>query len=233
MLISIVSSSASIGDVRSIMLFVVIGLCFWLMDSINCTQALYSFFFSKKPISWIRDFRLGKSCVDFFGGESISNCFFPVALAICIVLIGMGLPCDIASVACLFLVDFLVAVAGGVCFWFCRFGVGEMSSSDLDDESSSFSGLLLFSCSILVWRLIPRGVCSFITGFSPVLFPVALFAFLYVGLLWLVLCAAFSCSVSLIGSPVLVSSLNIGCCGSFGLYMSKKCRHGPILRAHL
>ena len=169
----------------------------------------------------------------FSGGESFSNCFFSVALAICIVLIGMGLPSAVARVACLFLVDFLVAVAGGVCFWFCRFGDGEMSSSDVDDESSSFSGLLFVSCSISLWRLIPRGVCSFLTGFPPVLFPVALFAFLFVGLLRLVLCAAFSCPVSLIGSPVLVSSLNIGCCGAFGLSMSKKGIHGPVLRADL
>ena len=56
----------------------------------------------------------------------------------------MGLPSAVARVACLFLVDFLVAVAGGVCFWFCRFGDGEMSSSDVDDESSSFSDFVRF-----------------------------------------------------------------------------------------
>ena len=72
--------------------------------------------FSVNPISCIRDFRLGESCFDFSGGESISNCFFSVALAICIVLIGMGLPSTVAKVACRFLVDFLVAVAGGVFF---------------------------------------------------------------------------------------------------------------------
>ena len=114
MLFSIVSSTASVKDVKSITLLVVVGLCFGLIACINCTQALYSGVFSVKPISCIRDFRLGESCVDFSGGESISNCFFPVALAICIVLIGMGLPSAVARVACLFLVDFLVAVAGGV-----------------------------------------------------------------------------------------------------------------------
>ena len=72
--------------------------------------------FSVNPISCIREFRLGESCIDFSGGESISNCFFPDALAICFVLIGMGLPSAVAKVACLFLIDFLVAVAGGVFF---------------------------------------------------------------------------------------------------------------------
>ena len=73
----------------------------------------------------------------------ISNSFFPVVLSICIVLIRMGLSSAVAKVACLFLVDFLVATAGGACFWYCRFGDGEMMSSDVDDESSYFSGLLL------------------------------------------------------------------------------------------
>ena len=50
-LFSIVSSSASAGDVKSIMLLVVVGLCFGLIASINCTQALYSAVFSVKPIS--------------------------------------------------------------------------------------------------------------------------------------------------------------------------------------
>ena len=70
------------------------------------------------PISCIRDFSLEESCVDFSGDESISNCFFQVALAICFLLIGMGLPSAVAKVACRFLVDLLVAVAGGVCFNF-------------------------------------------------------------------------------------------------------------------
>ena len=45
--------------------------------------------------------------------------------------------------------------------------------------------------------------------FPPVLFTVALNAFQFMGLLWL-FCAAFSCFVSFIDSPVLESSLNIG-----------------------
>ena len=107
-LFSIISSPASVGDVKSITSLVVVGLCFGLIACINCAQALYSGVFSVNHISCIRDFRLGESCVDFSGGESISNCFFPVALAICIVLIGMGLPSAVAKVACRFLVDFLL-----------------------------------------------------------------------------------------------------------------------------
>ena len=46
---SIVSSSASAGDVRSITLFVELGLCFGLIACINCTQYLYSGVFFRKP----------------------------------------------------------------------------------------------------------------------------------------------------------------------------------------
>ena len=87
----------------------------------------------------------------------------------------MGLPSAVANVACRFLVDFLVAVSGGVFFRFCRFGDGEMVSSVVDDESSTFSALLSL-CSISVWRLIPRGVCSFLTGVPPVRFPIVFFS---------------------------------------------------------
>ena len=132
--------------VKSITSLAVVGLCFGLIASINCTQALYLGVFSVNPISCIREFRLGESCIDFSGGESISNCFFPDALAICFVLIGMGLPSAVAKVACLFLIDFLV---------------------------------------------------------------------------------------SLIGSPVLVFSLNMGCCGACRFSMSKKRRHVTVLRADL
>ena len=92
----------------------------------------------------------------------------------CTALIGMGLPIAVANVACRVLVDFLVAVAGGVIFWFCRFGEGEVVSSDVDDESSSFSAL--FVCSISVWRLIPLGLCIFLIRFPPVRFPNAFFS---------------------------------------------------------
>ena len=109
----------------------------------------------------------------FSGGESISNCFVPVALVSCTALIGMGLPIAVANVACRVLVDFLVAVAGGVIFWFCRFGEGEVVSSDVDDEPSSFSAL--FVCSISVWRLIPLGLCIFLIRFPPVRFSNAFF----------------------------------------------------------
>ena len=117
-LFSVVSSSASASarDVKSITSLAVIGLCFVLIACINCTQALYSGVLSVNPISCVRDFKLGRSCADLSGDESISNCFLPVALAICIVLIGMGLPSAVAKVDCRFLVDFLVAVAGGVFF---------------------------------------------------------------------------------------------------------------------
>ena len=66
----------------------------------------------------------------------------------CIVLIGIGFPKAVAKVACRALVDFLVAITGGVIFWFCRFGEGEVFSSDVDDRSSSFSGLVVFSVSV-------------------------------------------------------------------------------------
>ena len=149
---------------------------------------------------------------------------------ICTVLVGMGLPSAVANVACRFLVDFLVAIAGGVIFWFCRFGEGEVFSSDIDDQSSSFSAL--FVGSISVWRLIPLGVCNFLIGFPTVRFPNA---FLFVGLTLLVpwLCADFSCIVSFIWSPVVVSFLNMGCCGACGSFMSKKRKHGHVLRADL
>ena len=75
----------------------------------------------------------------------------------------MGFPRTVANVACRALVDFLVPIAGGVIFVFCRFGEGELFSSEVDDESSSFSAL--FVCSISVWRLIPLVVCSFLVGF--------------------------------------------------------------------
>ena len=56
----------------------------------------------------------------------------------------MGFPRTVANVACRALVDFLVPIAGGVIFVFCRFGEGELFSSDVDDESSSFSVVCLF-----------------------------------------------------------------------------------------
>ena len=44
-LFSNVSSSASVGNVKSITLLVVVGLCIGLIACINCTQAMYSGFF--------------------------------------------------------------------------------------------------------------------------------------------------------------------------------------------
>ena len=96
-------------------------------------------------------------------------------LVVRIALIGIGFPRAVANVACLALVDFLVAIAGGVVFWFFRIGEGEVFSSDLDDKSSSFSLIIVFSIS--VWRLIPLGVFNFLVGFPPGRFPnVFLFA---------------------------------------------------------
>ena len=149
-------------------------------------QALYSGVFSENPISWIKILRLGVSGV-FSGGESISKCFVPALLVFCIVLIGIVFPKVVARVACRDLVDFLVAIPDGVIFWFCRFGEGELFSSDVDDRSSSFSGLVVFSVS--VWRLIPLEVCRFLVGFPSVRFPSA---FLFVGLVFLVPCPVFS-----------------------------------------
>ena len=79
-------------------------------------QALYSGVFSENPVSWIKDFKLGVSVFGFSDGETISNCFVPVMLAFCIALIGAEFPRAVANVACLALVDFLVAIAGGVFF---------------------------------------------------------------------------------------------------------------------
>ena len=115
-------------------------------------QALYSGGFSENPNYWVKIFRLGVSGV-FSGGESISKCFVPALLMFCIVLIWIGFPKAFARVACQALVDFLVAIPGGVIFWFCRIGEGELFSSDVEDRSSSFCGLVVFSVS--VWRLIP------------------------------------------------------------------------------
>ena len=101
----------------------------------------------------------------------------PCLLVFCIALIGIGFPKAVAKVACRAVVDFLVAITGGVIFWFCRLGEGEVFSSEVDDRSSSCSVLVVFSIS--VWRLIPLGVCNFRVGFPPVRFPSA---FLFVGL---------------------------------------------------
>ena len=110
-------------------------------------QALSSGGFSQNPISWVKIFRLGVSGV-FSGGESILKCFIPALLMFCIVLIGIGFPKAFARVACRALVDFLVAIPGGVFFWFCRFGEGELFSSDVEDMSSYFRGLVVFSVSV-------------------------------------------------------------------------------------
>ena len=70
----------------------------------------------------------------------------------------------------------------------------------------------------------------FVAGRPPVRFPVG-FAFRFAGLLvcWVGV-GFFFC---LTGRPVFLSSSDIACCGALGLLMSKKSRHGPVLRADL
>ena len=158
-----------------------------------------------------------------------------------IVLIGIGFPSAVINVDWRLLVVFRVArFVGGVRFWFCLLGDGAIFS-DAEEKLSSLSESLgaisyrvtpLFALSTAssVCRLIPRGVCIFLVGLPLVLFPVA-FAFRSVGRC--LFFAAFSCFVSLMGSPVCSSSLSIRCWRAFGFSMSRKLRHDLVLHADL
>ena len=88
----------------------------------------------------------------------------PALLVFCIVLIGIGFPKAVAKVACRALVDFLVAIPGGVVFWFCRFGgvkfsppiwtTGRLLSLDYWSSRSPFGGSFLLRFVSFLWAFL-------------------------------------------------------------------------------
>ena len=227
--------SSSVNDVKftTSSFFLV---CLGLIASMNFRHAWYSGVLSEKPISLIKVFRLGWLDLSCSGGESISNrrLALLVLFGSSMVLIGIAFPNAFDNADWRFRVDLLEgSFAGGVVFWFCRFGKGATSSDDVVELLSSWLDctsavvVLSFSVDASVSKVIPL-FWGCLEGRPPVRFPVA-FAFHFVGL---IVCC-FDFFVCFTGRPVASSSSNIACWGAFGLLMSKKRRHGPFLRADL
>ena len=230
-----------VGEVRSIVSSLSLVVLLELIASRTFKQAWYPDVFSEKPISWIKDFRLGfDGDISWSGGESMLNLTGCLSLfASPIVLNGMRSPKAFANVDWRWRTDRLVGivvaevdvVAGGVFFWFKLFGEGVDIPDVVDEFSLSFSLAMVVSCGwafpvpfvaldfSIVSRLNPRGLLQ---ARPPAGRPVGL-ARRLVGLFCSAACSRL---VNFLASPVSKSSLNNLWWGAVESLMSKKRRQG-------
>ena len=174
-------------------------------------QIWYCEDFSLNPISVIRLIMFGL----LYGVTSVDVSFVDCFLGCLIcasskVFIGIGLLTTPAKVDCPFRTDFqvgaMVFYISDVFFLLDCFGNGAVFSKVEDHFLLDDADFLIDVYCLDVWAVF---------FFRYLLFPVS-FAFLFFGHSCYCNLSCFSSIVNFFGSPDVVSSLNIGCCGAFG-----------------